>query len=144
HRDLDKFGVAVPGFTVGKCELRAFDDNMDKVRTEWIEIVEIEALKQRQLLQEHRTLAPWPALCDRVAAIVEGQRRLDRGLPARQIVAGQQPAMAPPRRIHHLLNPAETVDRVGDKTAIPGRAGALDLALTRAVAGFRQHAAVGG
>ena len=66
-------------------------------------IVEVEPLQQRQLLQEHRALAPRPALGDGVAAVVVGERRLDRRLPARHVVAGQQPVMAPARRIEHLL-----------------------------------------
>src|SRR6516225_4965686 len=74
--------------------------------------------------------------------IVKGNGCLDWGLPTRKIVAGQQPAMAPPRRIQHALVPAETVDGLGDKAAIPGGAGALDLVLARPAAGFCQDAAV--
>src|SRR5439155_23803252 len=44
HRYVDKIGVAVPGLAVGEGELGAFDDGMDEVGTERIEIVEIEAL----------------------------------------------------------------------------------------------------
>src|SRR3984893_10145852 len=51
--------------------------------------------------------------------------------------------MAPSRRIHDLFDPAETVDRLRDKAAIPGGAGALDLALASTIARFGQHAAIG-
>ena len=37
--------------------------------------------------------------------------------------------MAPARDVEHLLPVAEMVDRLGDKAAIPGTSGALDMAL---------------
>ena len=40
HRHVDKVRIAVPGFAVGKGELGALDDDMDKLGTEWIEIVD--------------------------------------------------------------------------------------------------------
>ena len=70
HRHVDKIGVAVPRLAVGEGELGAFDDDMDKIRPERVEIVEIEALEQRQLLQQNRPLAPRPALGHGVAVIV--------------------------------------------------------------------------
>src|SRR6516164_10331592 len=76
HRHVDKVRIAVPSFAVGKGELGALDNDMDKLGTERIEIVEVEPLQQRQLLQEHRPLAPRPALGYGIAAVVEGERRL--------------------------------------------------------------------
>ena len=143
HRHVDKIRIAVPGLAVGEGELGAFDDEMDKIRPERVEAVEIETLQQRQLLQQHRPLAPRAALGDRVAAIVEGDRRLDRRLPARHVVAGQQPAMAAAGDVEHFFAPAETVDRLGDKAAVPRVAGALDLAVAPAVAGLGEDAPVG-
>ncbi len=116
---------------------------MDEIRAERVEAVEIEALQQRQLLQQHRPLAPRTGLGQCVAAVVEGQRRFDGRLPARQVVAGQQPAMTAAGGVEHLLAPAETVDSLGDKAAIPRPAGALDLPLATAVAGLGENPAIG-
>src|SRR3954449_160435 len=115
---------------------------MDELGPERIETVEIEPLQQRQLLQQHGSLAPGTALCDGVAAVVECEGRFDRGLPARHVVIGQQPAVTPAGGVEHLLAPAELVDRLGDEALIPGAAGALDLALAAAVAGFGENAAI--
>ena len=51
--------------------------------------------------------------------------------------------MTPPGGVEHLLVPAEALDGLGDKAAIPGSAGALDLAFARAAAGFGKDAAIG-
>ena len=55
------------------------------------------------------------------------------------------PLMAAAGGVEHLLRAAEAVDRLGDKAAIPGVAGALDapLAVAAAGIGLGQHAAVG-
>jgi hypothetical protein len=45
--------------------------------------------------------------------------------------------------VEHLLSPAKTVDRVGDKAPVPGLASALDLPLAATVGGFRKDAAIG-
>jgi hypothetical protein len=116
---------------------------VNEVRAERVEIVEIEALEQRQLLEQNRALAPRAAFRDSVAAIIEGERRFDGSFPAREIVAGQQSAMTAPGDVKHLFVPAEPVDRLGDKAAIPGIAGALDLAFARTIPGLAQDAAVG-
>src|SRR5262249_27498685 len=89
HWNINKSGIAIPSLAVGEGELGGFNDDMDKIRSERIEIVEIEPLQQRQLLQEYRALAPWPALGQGVPMIIKGERCLDRRLPARKIVASQ-------------------------------------------------------
>src|SRR6202035_3243408 len=138
----DTIGVAVPRLAVGKGELGAFDHGMDKIGPERVEIVEIKALKQRQLLQQNGPLAPWPALGHGVAVIIEGERSFDRDLPARHVVAGQQPAMAASGGVEHLLAPAKAIDRLGDKAAVPRLASALDLTLAAAIGGFGEDAAI--
>ncbi len=67
---------------------------MDEIRSDRVETVEIEALQQGQLLQQHRALAPRAALQDCIAAVIVRQRRFDRRLPARHIIRGQKAAMA--------------------------------------------------
>src|ERR1700746_221585 len=116
---------------------------MDEVGSERIECVEVEPAEQRQLLQEHWPLAPRATLHDRITAIIKTERRLDGNVPARQILAGQEPAMAVSRGAEHLLGSAKMVDRLGDKALVPGGAGAFDLALARTIAGFVEHPAVG-
>ncbi len=74
--------------------------------------------------------------------IIEGERRFDRSLPARHVVAGQQPVMAASGGVEHFLAPAKTIDRLGDKAAIPRLASALDLTLAAAIGGFGKDAAV--
>ena len=143
HRHVDKIRVAVPSLAIGKGELGAFDDDMDKIGAERVEIAETEPLQQCQLLQQNRPLAPRPAFRHGIAVILEGERRLDRRLPARQVVPSQQPAMTSAGRVEHLLVPAKAVDRLGDKAAVPRPARALDLPLSAAVAGLCEDAAVG-
>src|SRR5207248_5127115 len=108
----------------------------DKIRAGRVEIVEIETLQERELLQQHRALAPWPALDNCIAAVIVGQRRLDRRLPARHVVGRQEAAMAPARGIEYLLRAAEPVDRLRDKAAIPGVASAVDYPLTAPIPRF--------
>ena len=119
---------------------------MDELRPDRVEIVEIEALQQRELLQQDRPLAPRAALDDRIAAIVVGQRRLDRGLPARHVVGGQHAAMAAARGVEDFLRAAEAVDRLGDKARDTRRRGRARCGRSRSPAagiGLGQHAAVG-
>src|SRR5690348_10104567 len=51
--------------------------------------------------------------------------------------------MTPPGGVEHLLAPAETVDRLGDKAAVPRPAGALDLSVAPAIACFGKDTAIG-
>ena len=57
---------------------------------------ELEPVEQRELLQEHRPLAPRPGLEHRPAAEVERDRRLERGRERGQVVAASTPACASP------------------------------------------------
>src|SRR5262249_37645844 len=58
HRYVDKIGVAIPGFAIGKGELGAFGNDVNEIGAQRVEIVEIQALQQRELLQQYRSLAP--------------------------------------------------------------------------------------
>ena len=99
ERDVHELRVAVPRLAVRERELRALDDGVDVVRP-GAHRREVEARQQRELLEHHRPLPPRPGLADRVAVVVERHRRLERRLPAREVVAGQQPAVAAPARVH--------------------------------------------
>src|SRR5262249_15664994 len=138
NRHADEIGVTIPSLAVGKGKLGAFDDDMNEIRTERVEIVEVESFEQRQLLEQNRSLAPRTSLGHGVAVIVEGERRFDRGLPARHIGSCQQPAVAAAGGVEHLLTTAETVDRLGDKTAVPRLAGTLDLSVAATIGGFQK------
>src|SRR5689334_11848748 len=102
---------------------------MDKIGPLRIEAVEIEPLKERELLQHHRALAPGAGLADGVAAIVVGQRRLDVRLPARHVVGPQYAAMTLTADVHDLLRAAEAIDRLRHETLRPGAASLCDLPL---------------
>ena len=144
-RHLHEIGIAVERFAVGIGELGRFDLQVDEIRAGRIEAVEIEAFEQRQLLQQHRALAPDAGLAHRVAAIVVTERRLDLRLPARHVGAGQHAAMALAGDVHDILRAAERVDRLGDKALRPRLAGALDLpdAVAARAFGLAQDAGVG-
>src|SRR5215469_11503684 len=79
------------------------------------------------MLQEQRTLAPGTALCDRVAVILIGDRRLDRGAPARHVVPGQEAPVAPPGCVQDFVLSIKAVDRFGDEAFVPSPARRLDL-----------------
>ena len=108
-------------------------------------ILEVEALEQRELLQHHRALRPRAGLAQGVAAVVVGERRLDVGLPARHVVAGEHAAMGLAAHVHHLLRAAEAVDRLGDEALRPGLARGFDLldAIAAGALGLAQHARIG-
>src|SRR5260370_8819858 len=93
---------------------------MDEFGTCGIEPVELESLKQRELLQHDGTLAPDAGLADGIAAIIVGERRFDARLPARQVVGAQYAAMRRAADIHDFLGAAEIVDPFGAKTLRPG------------------------
>ena len=101
--------------------------------------------QQRQLLQHHRTLRPRAGLAYGVAAVVVGERRLDMGVPARHVVAGEHAVVGLPAGVHHRLRAAEAVDRLGDEALRPCLARRFDLAHAIAARALRlaQHARVG-
>ena len=119
QRDLD---VAVPGLAVGERELRALDDRVDEVRA--LAVAEVEAVEQRQLLQEDRPLAPRPGLEDLPAVVGARDRLLDRRLPRGEVVAVEQRA--------------RPGDRLGDEAAVEDVARGLELAVR-----LGEHAAIG-
>ncbi len=145
HRHLDKVGIAVEFFAIRVGELRALDEQMDELGARGIGAVEIEALEQRQLLEHHRALRPRARLADGIGAVVVGERRLDMGLPARHVLAGEHAAMGFAAGVHYGLGAAEAVDRLGDKALRPGLARRLDLldAIAARALGLAQHARVG-
>ena len=118
---------------------------MDEFRAHRICVVEIETLEQRQLLQHHRALRPGAGLAGGVAAIVVGERRLDMGLPARHVLAGEHAAMPLAAGVHDLLGAAEAIDRLGDEALRPGHARLLDLLdpIAAGALGLAQHARIG-
>lgn len=145
-RDLAEFGIAVEFFAVGEGELGAFDLEMDEFGSGRVEPIERKALQQCELLQCDQALAPDAGLADGVAAVVVGERRLDRRLPACHVVGCEHAAMRRAADIHDLLRAAELVDRFGDKTFRPGLARPFDLGIAAAAAalGFAQDPGVGG
>ena len=105
-----------------------------------VEPVEIKALEQRELLQHHRALRPGAGLAHRVAAVIIGERRLDGGVPARHVVAGEHAAMTLAAGVHDVLGAAEAIDRLGDEALRPDVARPFDLGVAAAGAlGFAQH-----
>src|SRR6185503_20163440 len=76
QRHLD---IAVPGLAVRERELGALDDRVDEVRAP--AVTQLEAVEQRELLQEDRPLAPRPRLRDLPAAIGPHDRLLARPAP---------------------------------------------------------------
>ena len=119
ERDVGEVGVAVPGLAVGERQLCALDHGVDQLRRRCR--AEVEAFQQGELLQEHRALSPGTGLEDGVAAVVERQRPLERGLPAGHVVAGEKTVL----RAH------EGAYGLGDEAAVPGVAGARQLLLAR-------------
>ena len=117
---------AVERLAVGERELRALDDGVDALARRHRR--EVEAGQQRELLEHHRALSPRAGLADRVAVVVERDRRLERRLPARHVVAAQQP----------VLGREEVVDRLRDPAAVEGVAGGVDARLARVSPGARQ------
>src|SRR5206468_3093054 len=108
-------------------ELGAFDLQMNELRSCRIEVIERKTFQQGQLLQHDRTLAPDARLAYRVAIIIIGQWRFDARLPARHVVSPQHATMRRAADVHDVLGATEFVDRLGDETARPGVARALDL-----------------
>src|SRR5450830_1856034 len=95
--------IAVKFLPIRKCELCAFDLQMDKFRSCRVETVEIKALQQGQLLQHHGTLAPNPGLANRVTAVVIREWRLNMGLPSRHVIACKDAAMTLTGDVHDVL-----------------------------------------
>ena len=118
---------------------------MNELRVGRRHAVEVEALEQRQHLQQHRALRPGMRLQHPVGAVVEVHRLLHGRQPGRHVLRRQHASVAPPADIHHLVAAAEPVDGLGDEALAPGAPRPLDLGLAPAAAGLRlfQDALVG-
>ena len=145
-RHIGEVGVAVPGFPVGEGELAALGHGVDEVRGTGAHGGEVEAAEQRELLQEHRPLAPGPGLADGQAAELVGQRLLEPRLPAGQVVVGQQSPVRLPGHVHDLGGGEVRGDRLGDEALVVGPPGRLDLLVAIGAGRFRlvEDALVGG
>jgi len=115
ERHFDEIRIAIKFLAVGVGKLRALDHQMDEVRPDHVEAVQIEALEQRELLQRHRALAP-RRLADGVAAVVIRQRHFEPRLPLRHVLPGQHALVRRAAGVHHRLGAAELVDRLSGTT----------------------------
>src|SRR6266545_3963422 len=93
-RHFHKVRIAIERVAVCERKLCALDHSVDEIGALRIGTVEAEALRERELLQHHRALAPESAFAERVAAILVGDWRLDARLPARHVVSREHAAMA--------------------------------------------------
>src|SRR5215211_1268471 len=143
ERDVDEARIAVPRLAVGERELRALDDGVDELSSHTVEQAHVEAVEERQLLEEDRPLTPRAGLGDAPAVVVELDGRLERRLPGSEVVAGEERAVPPARAVHRLGVLEVRGDRLRDKPAVEGVACLLDLSLAVASAGLVEHAEVG-
>ena len=81
HRHVDELRIAVEGLAVGVGELGALDPRVHEIGIGGGELVEVEALEQRQHLQQHRALRPGMRLQHAIVAVVEVDRLLDGRQP---------------------------------------------------------------
>ncbi len=64
HRNVDEIGVAVIRLAVGEGELHGLGHEVDELRPLGVELADIEALQDRERLEEGRPLPPRPGLAD--------------------------------------------------------------------------------
>jgi hypothetical protein len=129
-RHLDEIGIAIEGLAVRESELRGLGDRVDEFGTHRVHGSQVGLCQQRQLLQEHRSLAPNSVLAEGMAVIIEGCRRLLGCLPNGHVVGRQDAPVTPARAIYQLLIRAKGADRFRHEAAVPGVAQALDLVFT--------------
>ena len=134
ERHVDEGRIAVERLAVGERELRALDDRVDVLGRADADGREVEPGEQGELLQEDRALTPRPGLADRVPVVVEGDRRLDRRLPARKIPAREETAVLG----------AEAIDLVGDEAPVESVSRPVDPGLPAPGAGLLEDAPIGG
>ena len=96
------------------------------------ERAEVVAAQQRELLERRGTRPPRTGLAHDEAAVLERDRRLERRLPAREVVSAQEAALAGD----------ETVDLLGDEALVEEAVRALDLLLARPAAAVLDDAPV--
>ena len=121
--------VAVPGLPVGEGELGALGHRVDVGGAAQAHRLQVEPVEQAELLEQHRALAPRAGLAHRPAAVLDRHRRLHRGPPAGQVVAVQQPLVAPAAHVHDLGGGQVAGDRLGHEPLVEGGQGGLDLAV---------------
>ncbi len=136
HRYVGEQRVAIELLAVGIGEFCGLDDEVDEVRIGRRELVEVVALEQRQLLQQHGALRPRSRLEHAQAFVVEMHGSFDSRLPIRHVLTGEHAAMTTATDVHDFRVAAELVDRFGDKALAPNLARAPDHRLATAASGF--------
>jgi hypothetical protein len=96
QRHRSKVGIGVPRIPVGKGELRAFGHKMDVIRREKAGGAQRESFEEAQLLEEDRSLAPWPAFGHSPALEISSHRFLMHCLELGKVDARKQAAMGSP------------------------------------------------
>ena len=119
-------GVAVIGLAVGPGELDRLDHGVGKPLTQRVHRRQVEILQDLQRLQQHRPLPPRARLADRPAVVRDAGRGLVGGLPAGQVRAGEQRAVALAGHVHHLCISEVVGDGVGHEAVAPRGAGGVD------------------
>ena len=122
---VDERRVAVERLAIGEGELGRLDDEVDVLGRVVAEPAEVVAGEERELLQEHRPLAPGRALEDVEAAVAEGRRLLDgravRG-QVRELEVGRERVgvvgARPPRERLRARRRDEPLDLVGDRSSV--------------------------
>ena len=123
--------ITVVRLAVGKGELRALDDGVQVVGRVVAHALQVEAVEQAELLQEHRSLRPRTALVHIDPAEVDAARRLRRRTPRCHVVHGQQPGVLLAAGVEQRVGD-EADDALGDRTAVERVARRLDAALAPA------------
>ena len=136
ERDVCEGRVAVPRLAVRERELRALDHGVHELRAACSRRRQVEAVEQRELLEQDRPLTPRPGLEDRPPFVAQARRRLERRLERGEIVGGEQSAVRAARAVRHLVLFAEGADRLRDEAAVPRVAGRLDLPVAIRRRGF--------
>src|SRR5579875_2728827 len=88
------------------------------------ELPEVEALEQRQLLQEDRTLAPGTTFVHPVATVIEPDRGLEGRSVGGEIVVTEEATVLPPRGVQDL-------GRLGEFREAPGYRSLVKVVDTR-------------
>ena len=126
ERDVDGIRIAIKRLAVRKAELQRLDQRVHELGPERVHRGDVVCFEQPQRLQEHRPLRPGPKLVHREPVVIDRGRLLDARVIAREVVAGEQAAMALAGRVHQFAA-VELVDRLGDEALVVGVARRLDL-----------------
>ena len=119
---------------------------MDEVGAARAHRGQVEPRQQRELLEEHRALAPGPGLAHGQARVVEGERRFRARPPGGEVVVGEQAAIRPPGRVHDLGDVQVVGEGLGDEALVEDVPGRVDLLVPAAGGGLGliEDALVGG